>query len=267
VLSKLNPQGRIKLTAQANGKWKDWQNWSGALKGNSEQATIKKINFDRLFFDIKMENKKISLIKLTAEPCGGTLNSTAFIDLGSEQRYWRGDLQLANINLGGLASDLDQKWQNVSGDLSSSVMAEGYGKNAETIIGKGWLEVGEGGFWKMPLFVGLANKLYFPNLTKTLFSRGFATFAIANKSISTSDLSLQGSELNLLANGSIDFDGKLDFTITTELAEGLISKTPKFGKIATAIMGGLWNYAIKLRLEGTIEEPKYSVVSKLPIKM
>ncbi len=267
VLSKLNPQGKVKLTVEANGKWKDWQNWSADLKGSSEAATIKKLNFDRLFFDIKMENKKISLIKFTAEPYGGTLNSTAFIDLGSEQRYWRTDLQLANINLNSLASDSGLKWQNISGDLNGAAMLEGYGENAETVIGKGWLEVGEGEFWKLPLFVELANVLYFPNLTKTLFNRGFATFTIANKSINTPDLSLQGSELNLLAKGSIDFDGKLDFTITTEMAKGLIDKaTPKIGKIATAIIGGLWNHAIQLRLEGTIDEPKYSVVSRLPIK-
>ncbi len=267
MLSKLNPQGKVKLTIEANGKWKDWQNWSANLKGSSEEVTIKKLNFDRLFFDIKMENKKISLIKFTAEPYGGTLNSTAFIDLGSEQRYWRTDLQLANINLNGLASDSGLKWQNISGDLNGAAMLEGYEENAETVIGKGWLEVGEGKFWELPLFVELANKLYFPNLTKTLFNRGFVTFAIANKSISTSDLSLQGSELNLLAKGSIDFDGNLDFTITTEMAKGLIDKaTPKIGKIATAIMSNLWNYAIQLQLEGTIDKPKYSIVSRLPIK-
>ncbi len=263
VLSKLNPKGRVKLTTEASGKWEDWQNWSAVLKGKSDQVTIKKVNFDRLFFDIKMENKKISLVKLTAEPYGGVLNSTGFIDLGAEQRYWRGNLQLINIDLSGLSGDSGLKWQNISGNLSGAAVLEGREK-AETIIGKGWLEVGEGKFWKLPLFLELSNILYFPYLKKTLFNRGFATFAIANKTISTSDLSLQSEGLNLLAKGSIDFDGNLDFSISTELAKNLADKMPKLSKIASMIISGLWNYAVELRLEGTIEEPKYSIVSRMP---
>jgi hypothetical protein len=265
-ISNLSPEGRLRLNGEATGIWNQWENWSGAIQASSEQIKIKKIKFDRLLLDAKMENKKVWLIRLTANSYGGILNSTGWLELQHPQSHYRLDIDLLNFDFAELGKEPHLNWKYSSGYMSGKVSLEGYTEKSETITGRGWLKVGEGKFWETPLFAGLANILYFPNLGKVLFKRGSATFTVIEKEIRTSDLLLEGAGLDLNAKGSISFDGNLDFGITTELARGLAKQSPEFAKIANMIVSGLWNYVIELRLKGTVKKPKYSIVPKLPIK-
>ncbi|MEA3560949.1 MAG: DUF748 domain-containing protein, partial [Candidatus Omnitrophota bacterium] len=265
-LSDLNPKGRLSLSGKAGGKWNEWKDWSGIIEAKSKRISIKEITLERLLLDVKVEDEKIFLVKLAASPYGGILTSTGFMELGQPHPYYKMEIDLLNLDLGEIGKEPVLNWPYSSGYLTGKLNLEGYKKKPETIIGKGWIKIGEGKFWEIPLFKDLANTLYFPNLQKVLFKRGFTTFIVADKAVRTSDLLLEGEGLNLSAKGLVGFDGNLNFSITTELARGLTQQSPELGKIANMIMSGLWNYIIEIRLKGTIKEPEYSIMPKLPIK-
>ncbi|MEA3328719.1 MAG: AsmA family protein [Candidatus Omnitrophota bacterium] len=264
-LSRLSPKGKLALSARAAGNWNAWKQWSGTIEATSDQIVIKEITFKNLLIDLRMKDKKVFLDKLSAAPYKGILTSTAVLELDLPQPF-RLEVDLLNVDLSQMSKDPSLNWQYSSGYISGNLSLEGYRKKPENVTGRGWFKIEEGKLWETPLFNGLANILYFPNLQKILFTHGSAAFTVANQAIRTSDLLLESDGLNLGAKGSIDFNGNLDFKITTELARELAKKSPEFGKIANMIMGGLWNYIIELRLKGTIKEPKYSIIPKFSLK-
>ena len=265
-INKLNPKGRLALTAKLDGSWNAWKEWSGTLQAESEELIIKEVRFKNLLIAVEMKDKKVSLDKLSAGLYRGVLTSSGILDLAHTRPFYRLELNLVNIDLAELTKEPALNWQSSSGHINGNLELEGYQKKSGTITGKGWLRVEEAKLWETAVFQGLANILYFPNLQKVLFKNGSANFVVANQEVMTSDLLLKGGGLNLSARGSIDFKGNLDFSITTELAREMAKQSPEFGKIANMIMSGLWNYLIELRLKGTIKEPKYSIIPKFSLK-
>ena len=176
--------------------------------------------------------------------------------------YYTLDLNLINCDLKRLAQHPHFGWKDISGYLTGKVALDGYGKDLEKIRGKGWLMVGEGELWEAPLFMGLGDILYFPNLGRTKFKEGFASFVIVDKSIITRDLILHGEGMDLLADGTFGFDGSLDFSVTAKLSEEAAQKSG-VGKFGMAIMSGIWRYIVELKLGGTIQKPKYTIVARL----
>jgi hypothetical protein len=109
------------------------------------------------------------------------------------------------------------------------------------------------------LFKGLGELFLLPDYEKVIFKEAEATFNIEDKAVYTESLRLASDQLNLDCKGKLGFDGGLDFTIYTQVNKNLVKDSSDIRKFTSAILGELSN-AISIRLSGTIQKPKYSLV-------
>jgi len=186
------------------------------------------------------------------------------MDLTQENPPYSVNLALEGLNLTKFVFDTPLKKNPISGKALGKFNIRGYGKNLETIKGEGLLLIKGGYLWELPLLKGLADLLFLPNLSSIVFDEVSADFTIANKTISTSNLTLHSPNISLLGEGGVSFDGALDFLITTSISEGFIKGTSEFARLAGILLSEAGQFVGNIKISGTIKNPEYKFIP-LPI--
>ena len=89
-------------------------------------------------------------------------------------------------------------------------------------------------------------------------------FTVGNKIISTSDTELRSPQMNLVGDGTVDFDGNLNFHVTAAFDKGLLEVPSSLGPIRDFFIDKEGNYLGDIKLDGTTAEPKFKV-NPIPI--
>ena len=125
--------------------------------------------------------------------------------------------------------------------------------------GKGAFAIAEGRLWELPVFAGLANILYIPGVSKIVFGEAKGTFTVGNRIIVTGDTELYSPQMNLVGEGSVDFDGNLNFDITAAFAKEFLEGPTLLGPLRDFFVDEAGHFVGKINLAGTLNEPKFKV--------
>ena len=262
-IKQLNPRGIIGLKTKINGPLKRLGDCAITLAADSESLKINNLTFTNLKLKFNQADNLIDNLILDADTYGGKL----IID-GTGQAYAKNfnlDLngKVQNMSLEKLKADLGLKDQEMSGDINSNFKLNIKNPVENNITGDGRIEIKNGNIWQMRPFEGLAQLLVIREFSKINFKEGYAVFSIKRNRIYTEDLALTNPQMNLLAVGSLGFDGSLDFTVNCKFSEEYLKHSSDLRKTITGFFTQMQEYAT-IQVSGDVKNPEYKII---PAKM
>ena len=258
MIQNINPQGIIALSVYLKGTAKSIKDSEMVIKGQSGKITAWNIQFLNPYIDLRMADRKIQVPKISAAPYGGSLGATATMDLNNDKVPFNLDVDVLDVDLSQWVKDSTLKNKDIEGSFNAKMGLKGDLGDPASYNGDGWVRVRDGYLWEVPVLTGLAEVLYLTTSDRVIFKEAYGTFTIADKQISTKDLSLYSDVLKLVGVGYLDFDDNLNFDVNVNFAEGLAQKSPltKLGSILVTTAG---EFIGEIKITGTLKEPKYKL--------
>ena len=264
LIAKNEVSGELSSKFVFKGKQKDQSTWQIDLITDSPQLKIKKIKFNDFHIEGKFKDKFVTLPRITAAPYDGTLAANAVIDFNQQDPQYVVQLAVRDIDISKWKNDTEMRDKDLRGRFSANTELGGFGNNLDTLKGKGAFQISNGRFWELPVFSGLANILYIPGVSKIIFGEARGTFTISNKKAYTEDTEMSSQEMSLVGNGTVDFDGNLDFQITAAFDKGLLEVASPLGPFRDFLIDKEGRYLGDINLSGTTKEPKFKI-NPIPI--
>lgn len=258
-LTKNEVSGALLAKFYFNGKQKDQKSWAIDLKAESPQLQVKKLKFDDCHLDYKFKDSFVSMPTITAKPYGGSLVANIAIDYSQENPQYVIEVDVRDVDINRWKNDTELKKYDLRGFFYASAQFGGFGKNIETLRGKGRFAIVNGKLWELPVFAGLANILFIPGVDRIVFREAQGSFTVGNKVIYTGDTKILATEMNLIYDGTVDFDGNLDFSITATFAKDLLSIPSGLGPLRDLLVDQAGNYIGDIKLKGTLKEPRHTI--------
>lgn len=264
LIAKNEVSGDISSKFVFKGKQKDQSTWQIDLITDSPQLKIKKIKLNDFHIESKFKDKFVTLPRITAAPYDGTLAANAVIDFNQQDPQYVVQLAVRDIDISKWKNDTEMRDKDLRGRFSANTELGGFGNSLDTLKGKGAFQISNGRFWELPVFSGLANILYIPGVSKIIFGEAHGTFTISNKKAYTEDTVMSSQQMNLTGNGTVDFDGNLDFQITAAFDKGLLEVASPLGPFRDFLIDKEGHYLGDINLSGTTKEPKFKI-NPIPI--
>lgn len=264
MITKNEVTGELSSKFVFKGKQKDRNTWQADLVVDSPQLQVKKLKFEDCHIETKFKDKFLTLPRITANSYNGTLAANAVIDFNRQNPQYVVQIAVRDIDIGEWKNDTEMKSKNLRGRFSANADLGGYGNNLDTLKGKGQFQISDGKFWELPVFSGLANILYIPGVSKIAFGEARGTFTISNKKIYTDDTIMSSEQMSLTGNGTVDFDGNLDFQITAAFDKSLLEVASPLGPFRDFLIDKEGHYLGDINLSGTTKDPKFKI-NPLPL--
>jgi len=173
--------------------------------------------------------------------------------------------KISSVKIERLLEDTKIKGGGIQGLLNAELAINGSLKDPlKTMKGNGKIDAIEANLGPLPIFIPVVNNLvdiiqnFIPQYKKIILKEAAGTFTIANERVRTEDFTILSDKASIHYNGSIGFDGTLDFLIRNNFVEGLLSdRVSKLGKFFGAVANIAGRIIGETRLVGTIKNPKY----------
>ncbi len=259
TLDKMEVTGNVSAKFVFDGKLNDQKTWQIDAVADSPQLTVKKLKFDETHIEYRFKDNFVSMPRISAKPYDGSLTANIAIDYTQENPQYVIELQIADVDINKWKNDTALKDKDLHGLFYTNGQFGGYGKNIETLRGKGDFAIKNGRFWELPVFAGLANILYIPGLSKIVFGEARGTFTVGNKVITTNDTQLVSQQMTLVGDGTMDFDGNLNFHLTAAFDKNLLNVPSALGPLRDLFIDQEGNYLGDIKLDGTTKEPKFKI--------
>lgn len=269
-LKALSPQGQVTLNGQANLTALAWQEMGLNLKVNSEKFLLKDHPFQNLNGTISTLPDKKQNIQLAASLYDGALSLTSRMNLTKTGIPADVSLELIGLNLQRLRENLPNlKNKQLSGELSLNSKFNGPLAEPNRWQGSGAVKVEDGKLIELEVLKGvwkvLFGSLILDDYKNLVFTQGTATFDIAGGKITSNDLTLRSTAVDITAKGNLDFQGNLSFDIIANMKQMPIATATSTKGVPTAVISQLARNAFAIRLTGSISHPKTSY-KLLPFK-
>lgn len=259
IINKLKILTSLKLSGEVTGNAKNFKDLNISLKGDAELLSLYNLKFENLSFNLIQKNKQLSIPRLSAKFYSGETNASFILDMNSEIPAYQLNLSSKDVDLSQLKMDTDFKDKDIFGKAKINALLSGQLQKIETLKGIANVDIIEGKLWQLNLFKGLGEFFLTPDYKNIVFDEASGTFDIENKTIATDDLTLKSIPLTLMADGQCGFNGDLDVTVYSKTNKELIKDSADIRKFTAAIFGELRN-SLAVRITGTIQKPKYSLV-------
>ena len=202
----------------------------------------------------------VSLTNIDAGFHGGRLTGNVFVNLTNlDDTIFNFDTTFTNVQLGSLLADLVPKTNRIEGLISGRFSVyEAHSRTNGPWYGGGEIRLRDGFLWDLPLFGGLTLALdkLAPGLGQTRFNSGHANFTVKDRLVRTDDLEFNSPTMRLKANGSVDFESRMDATMQAELLHDVPLLGPVIG-LALSPFSKLFEYDVRGTLGKPEMEPRY----------
>lgn len=260
ILDNTKLSGATKAKIILVGRLKDRSDWQASLRGSSKLISIYGLKINDVNLDYSQDNSPIANIVLVGKPYSGELAIKNQVDLSKENFPFVLKINLNGVDLALLKNDTPIKEKEISGKFFGDASLQGSYKDVKNSLnGFGNIHIEDGNLWQLEMLKGLGQFLLITEFQKINFKEASGDFTIENKKISTEDFTLSSDPLNMLLEGYIDFDGNINFKVTTQVAEGLIKSPTDIQGIFSSILSQSTN-AITIQLTGTLKNPKYKII-------
>jgi len=268
--SEANISGKCKAELFIGGKPSLPRQMELGLKLKSDEIKVNDFSAQNLDVKFVTKNERAELSKFTLDLYDGMLVISSAMDLSRQRIPYEVAGHLRNVRIEKLIMGTKLRDSGIYGNFNSSVKLTGTSGDLRSINGDGWIHIKDAHLGPLPIFIPLVSNLagFFqkmvPGYEKVKLKEATATLIIADEKVTTHDCTLWGDEASVLYDGSVDFEGNLDFRIENNFAEGLTEGKADAGSSLSSLISGMGSFISEARLRGTIKKPKYKF-SPLPV--
>jgi len=261
-LNELSVNGRLDSEFSLYGSLSERGTWqikpkTGTPLFKIPRLKIKDYNIENIHCLAAMQKGVLEITSLQANGYEGILQNKAIIDFNPDNFAYQTSISLANLDLHKLIKVSQPKKKEIYGILDTQLKLGGYGKDLSTLKGKGIISSKDGKL-EIPILESIASFMKLPFLGKFTFNSIQGQFNIANQAIIIPEIQLLGKEADLLCKGTVGFDQKLDIIVEIHMLKESYNQNQATDKVGNIIMGPLGKYITRVRVRGTIKEPKIS---------
>ncbi len=191
---------------------------------------------------------------------GGSVKSTSVLLFPEEGLpRIRSHLEATDVGINGFLADLRQDKEQTVGLFTGKATLDGAIGDYSTWTGSGEYFIHESKFIGDQVLIVLSRalRLGFEQTQANTTWRGTGTYR--DEVVSLPDMRINNAEFNLLANGTVGFNGALDFRISVEFLGNRIEWIPLVRHFAPYV-NRLTDFFVSARLEGTVYEPSVRMV-------
>ncbi|HEO63643.1 MAG TPA: hypothetical protein ENN78_00030, partial [Candidatus Omnitrophica bacterium] len=212
--------------------------------------------------DLKLENDNIIINRLYLGDGAGSIQATGNMLLDKNNNF-KTDIVITNYELKKLLKPFMAK------DIGNALIyanasIKGALKNTDSILGMCKWEFKEGNLGRFTFLYNIASLINRPDLKEISFNQGRGTFNLKNSALSSPESILMSNNVNLMIAGAVNIKGALDVTVTTEFPqqspEQRDASSSPFGKIGDILTRGVQELFYKVRITGSIKNPKYTLI-------
>lgn len=260
-LQAWRPAGRLKGECTLDGLLTDARRLTGQLSLHAGEFTARGIRLENLLIEYRQRDGRAMLSALTALLYGGTVAATGTLALDDPRGPFTAQLNVAHLELGRAASELNWKDQQISGQLSGDCQLQGStAAGPASITGDGRFQVTNGRLFELPLLKGLADMLGAPALRRVVFRDAAGTYRVGDGQIATDDLTVYGDLATLTAVGRVTFAGALDARVLASIDPTAFERSPQFAHKLGEFLHQAGYLVGEIHLGGTLANPTYQVV-------
>ncbi|MDD5617806.1 MAG: AsmA-like C-terminal region-containing protein [Candidatus Omnitrophica bacterium] len=263
-IAQIKPEGILNADGKIKGNLKDIKSLIGIINLSSDELKFYGLSLKELRVSLTEENQQLTIPDSAAKFYNGTFSVNGMADLSKENNPFIINISANNIDLSELKLDTPMKDQELQGILAAVVILNGeINKDPLAALkGKGQFLIKDGYLWEFNPLKKVGDFLFIPRYETLVFKQAKADFVIADKKVSTDNLTLNSDIISLACEGNIDFAGNLDFEIAPYPAEqesqGTEESSGKLQNILNNEMVKLAGISV-VQVTGTIQNPKISM--------
>lgn len=269
-IQTLKPSGLLTLTVHdARIAARDWKASLLTLTAAGPGVSLYGYTLNDLSATIEHNTETWSNLHLSAAVYDGKLLLSSLVNLRDTLLPARGSVEIQDLNLAKIKKDIPAiKDKEISGLLSAAMNLDGPLLKSEELRGRAGFVLKEGYLTKVSLgnsLWGFLGVLLIPEFHDIIFTEGQGNFEIANGRATTGDLVLRSPQVDVVAEGWVDFDQNLNMDISAEIHETSIlgaGESPR--RAMTGILATAANF-ISYKITGTLSRPQRKL-NPLPIK-
>ena len=227
---------------------------------------------DNIFGNLIFNEGKLSLPDLTGIFYRGIFSCNLETDLNTLGFPFIFNADIKKSDLQALIKDTLDPKTIVYGNLDLTVRSQGKAEYQSSYSGYGSMNIYDANLGRVPILTPLLGWIYeslediFPVFKKINIDTAGASFEIKDRKLITDDLVLAGSDICLVAEGSVDFDGKLDLSFENELIEQKIPDDADWPVSIRNFITSFGKTISRARLKGTLEDQKWEFEYLDPMK-
>lgn len=265
ALVKTKLDGKLNVRGTMAGKSWDYKEWEITANAASKEISVLDLKVTGLSLQLGQQNGILRIPRLYASSYAGAIEGVFNSNLKAEVPIYTLYCSVRGLDLSKLKNDTPLREKDFAGLLEFEAETSGNFKDSRSMNGKGSISVKDGKLWQLNLFKGLGELFLLPEYKQIVFHEASADFTIKDRRFITENLELDSEQLDLRCSGHCDFSGALDFMAYARANKKLISESSDVRKFTAAILGELGN-AVSVKIGGTIQKPKYSILP-LPIEL
>lgn len=254
LINKFSPEGTVAIEGLYKGKYDDFRNWQLVLKASSPEILLDKKLLKNMTLNYEQRDLHISKCNFNSNFYEGIFNLISSADLTQESIPSRIQASFNDINLSLMRKGFNLK-NKLSGKGYLNVDLTLPLNNPKQSEGRGSLAIKEGYIWHWNILQSLSNAVLIPEFQKVYFTDASADFIIENEKIMTDNALLVGNTVDLTGKGWVDFSKNLNFYITPNFSQAVITQSSSLRKAPTALLTN----AVTINLTGTLNKPAYKV--------
>jgi len=221
-----------------------------------------KVEFNDLKGGLSLNDGILNISPLSAGFYDGQFSFDLLSDAGSEMVPFTLNFSAKNVDFKKLTQAVGSGKNKVYGKLDCEFYLKGKAEDEKTITGNGNMMISNADLGPMPILTPLLGNIYsalqvFPAFEKIKITSAAATFDIKDRKIMTSDLEFCGGELDVIAEGYMDFDGKLNVAFENRLILPDSDEDESWQVAIRNFVTSFGKVISKAHLKGTVKEPKW----------
>ncbi|MFH0855925.1 MAG: AsmA family protein [Candidatus Omnitrophota bacterium] len=255
-LDVIKPEGKLKASFNLAGKVSALKDCTIQARLSAGAISLYGLKMSDFTLDYLQAKGVADVSSLRLSLYGGSLAAAFRAKLDSEGYPYALDASIQNVKIEELKLDTLAKSKDISGLLQAAVKATGLLNDLSGSQGSGMLSIAKGKLWELDLFKGMGKILFSKDFANVTLSDGACDFTIRDKSISTDNLTLKGSMINLSGPVRIGFDNSINAKLNVDIISELVPLTGTFKDVTTAFIGETGKFAA-IKISGTLKDPKY----------
>ena len=215
--------------------------------------------FSSVTSKVEVEGPKWLLTDIRGEFFGGGVFGRAELDASGRFLDVAAFVSVRDADLGPLARE--RGLGDLSGKIEAAADLRWVGAD-RTLTGAVRLGITDGDLGAIPMGVKIFRFLGSPDIFGKRLTSADAALRLTPQGIVVESIKVASPNNDVVlvveSGGTVGYDGKLDLRVQPVIRSKLLSKIPIAGHLAQAVIGFLQRRSMRVRVSGTVAEPRFS---------
>lgn len=258
-------EGKISSNIHFSGAGPDIKKYKLSSTVYASNIRLNKLRMAEFMTKVSLMNDMLHAPLLNGTFYDGTLSGSLTANLFQDNIPFTLRMTINNLDFEKMMKDLTSELSKVYGNLGFNLEMNGLIKNPVSWEGHGDLTVSNGNLGPMPVITPLLGDIYaylqrfLPSSAQDKITDAYVDFDIRDRHIYTEDLTLLGKEIAITAEGSVGFDGSLDFVFQNEIRPRDPSEEKEWHEKLRDSIINFGKHIKRTKLRGTVSEPEWGI--------